>query len=119
MAKTGESLRDLLMFSRERYEEMLRAALEAYVAGSLGQAETILVGLMTLDPHDARPVKLLASTCLLDEKHREAEVLYQRAHELEPDDAYTLVALAESYHVATLDHEAERIVEVVLELAAG
>lgn len=31
----------------------------------------------------------------------------------------TLVALAESYHVATLDHEAERIVEVVLELAAG
>ncbi len=95
MPSKEQSLRDLLHYPPERCEEMLRAALECYSAGEFAQAETILVGLISLDGDDARPVKLLASTSLLQNKHREAEQLYERAHQLDRKDPYTLVALGE------------------------
>jgi len=95
MSRSEQSLRDLLEFSPDRCEEMLRAALESYANGDFAQAETILVGLITLDDADARPIKLLASTCMVQGKHRQAEILYERALEVDPDDPYSLVALGE------------------------
>ena len=89
------TLAELLAFPAERCEQMLRAALERYADGDFHQAETILVGLITLNNGDARPLKLLASTCLHQGRHAQAESLYERALELDPDDAYTLVALGE------------------------
>jgi tetratricopeptide (TPR) repeat protein len=95
MAKAPPSLRDLLGFSDADCDAMLRVAVECYGNGELAKAETILVGVMQLAERDARPVKLLASTLLLQEKHREAEALYERAHALDAADPYTLVALGE------------------------
>jgi predicted Zn-dependent protease len=87
--------RDILGFTGTDAEEMLRVAVECYGNGQLSTAETILVGLITIVDGDARPVKLLASTLLMQNKHREAETLYERALELDAADPYTLVALGE------------------------
>ncbi len=94
-AMAGKNLTDVLLFSKDDREDMLRAAVEAYSADRLSQAETILVGLMTLDAEDVRPVKLLAACLLAQGRHRDAESIYERALAMEPDDPYTLVALGE------------------------
>ena len=91
----GKKLSDVLLFSSDDYEEMLRAAVEAYSADRLSHAETILVGLMTLDDDDVRPIKLLAACLLAQGRHRDAEAIYERALEMDADDPYTLVALGE------------------------
>ena len=95
MAEDKRTLRDILLFSKDDFEAMLRAAVEAYGEGNYARAETILVGLMKLDETDARPVKLLASSLMLMDRHRDAEAIYQLAYELDPQDPYTIVALAE------------------------
>lgn len=88
-------LSDVILFSPQDTEAMLRAAVECYSDGNFSQAEAILVGLTALDEADSRPVKLLASTLLLSGRHVEAEAVYERAHALDSDDLYTLVALGE------------------------
>ncbi len=91
----GKQLFEQLALPKSDCDAMLRVAVESYGAGNLQQAETILVGLIALDERDARPVKLLGSVLLLQERHREAEQAYELAFALEQDDPYTLVALAE------------------------
>ncbi len=116
MPDKGEELRELLMFSQEDYENMLRAALESYTGGELSQAEAILVGLMTLNDEDSRPVKLLGSALLLQGKHVEAERVYEIAHEMDPDDPYILVALGEIKLKALKIPEAIPLFERLFEL---
>ena len=95
MDDASQRLRELLRFSSEDKDDMLRAAVDCYGNGDLSQAETILVGLMSLDEADPRPVKLLASTLFLLGRHVEAEHFYERALALDGQDPYTLVALGE------------------------
>jgi predicted Zn-dependent protease len=90
-----DKLGDIVRLSDRDTESMLRSALEAYSAGQLKQAETILVGLIALDETDVRPVKLLASCLFLSDRHRDAEGMYEKARAMDPDDPYTIVALAE------------------------
>jgi len=89
------TLGELIGFSPDRCEEMLRAALECYAESDFAQAETILAGLIALSDRDPRPFKLLASTLAVQGRHVAAERLYERAYDIEPDDPYTLVALGE------------------------
>lgn len=95
MVVSGKELRAMLLFSDGDYEAMLKAAVQLHQHGDLEQAETILVGLMTFDEDDLRPVKLLASTLFLKQRHAEAEDLYERALAKDGDDPYVLVALGE------------------------
>lgn len=89
------NLRDILKISRARCEEMLRVAVDVYTHGDLTQAEIILVGLAALMHDDARPLKLLGSTLLLQARHIEAEAVYENALRLDGKDPYVLVALGE------------------------
>src|SRR5688500_806658 len=86
---------ELLGSSDRDLNDMLKAAVECYTENDFVKAEAILVGLLAFDPQHIRGLKLLGSTLLLLDRHREAEVMYQKAHELEPKDLYTLGALAE------------------------
>jgi len=95
MSRRGRELFELLSLPKSDCEAMLRTAVECYGTGNFPQAETILVGLIALNEADPRPMKLLASCLLLQDRHREAEHAYERALELDPQDAYTLVALGE------------------------
>ena len=95
MSGDTKSLREILVFSDEDCEDMLRCAVDSYSNGELHHAEAILVGLIALSGGDSRPVKLLASTLMMEGKHEEAEELYERARKMDPDDPYVLVALGE------------------------
>ena len=95
MGDQSNDPRDVIVILPEDAEAMLRAAVDSYSAGKLSHAETILAGLIALKNDDARPVKVLASCMLLQQRHREAEAMYERALGLDADDPYTLVALAE------------------------
>lgn len=97
----------LLPLSDESCDGMLRAAIECFGADELTEAEAILVGLVNLRPREARAIKLLAATLLKLQRTRDAELWYQRALRLDPDDPYVLVGLAE------LKLRALRIVEAV------
>ncbi|MBI5511816.1 MAG: hypothetical protein HY903_23925 [Deltaproteobacteria bacterium] len=95
MAAPAKDVLEALALPKADWEAMLRAAVECYSAGQLAQAATILAGLIAMDKNDARPLKLLASCLLLQDRHREAEQTYERALALDGGDLYTLVALAE------------------------
>jgi hypothetical protein len=93
----ASNLSEMLAFSSADCEEMLRAAVEAYAADRLSVAETILVGLITLngEDKDVRPIKLLAAVLMAQGRHRDAERIYEQSLHLDPDDPDTLVALGE------------------------
>ena len=89
------SLRDILGFDGDIYEEMIRSAAQCYSNGDFKMACSILNGLIQLDNSDSRAYKLLGSSLLLQKRNADAEVAYETAVRLDPSDPYTLVALAE------------------------
>ena len=93
--KKPAKLKDVLGMSSLDYESMLSTAVDCYSASKFSQAEAILIGLVTLNDEDVRPLKVLASCLLLEGRHIEAERVYELAHKLDPKDPYTLVALGE------------------------
>ena len=95
MSNTFSEFTDVFQLSSDDFEAMLRSAAECYTNGALGQAITILAGLITIEKSDTRPFKLLGSCFLLQQNHEKAETTYARALELDPEDPYTLVALGE------------------------
>lgn len=95
MTDTQTTINDVFQISADDFEAMLRSAAECYTNGELGQAITILAGLITIKKTDARPFKLLGSCFLLQHNHQKAEAVYTKALELDPEDPYTLVALGE------------------------
>jgi len=97
MSDDLRNFREFLGLSHERIEGMLRAAVECYGDGDLGEAERILDGLIRLEPKDARAYKLLASIHVLDGHAGRARPFFEKALELDPKDPYVLVGLAEIY----------------------
>jgi len=95
MTGSFKNIQEVFQISAEDFEAMLRNAAECYTDGKLGQAITILAGLITMEQLDARPFKLLGSCFLLQQNHEKAESTYCVALELDPEDPYTLVALGE------------------------
>ncbi len=89
------NLKDLLNLGGADVDGLLRTAVEHQAAGRLREAEAVLSGLMTLAAGDVRPVKLLASVLVLQNRQAEAAETFERAHQLDPDDPFTLVALGE------------------------
>lgn len=89
------TLRQELSIAPEMFEGMLQQAVTHYTEGRLDESEVLLRGLSTLDPNDARPWKLLGAVMLL--KHRDSDAVdaYRRALQLDPEDPYSLVGLAE------------------------
>jgi Tfp pilus assembly protein PilF len=79
----------------EDREYMLKLAVEHYSENRLGQAEKVLRGLLAAEPDDARAWQLLGSCLAVQGFRVAAEQVYKRALELDPKDAYALVALAE------------------------
>lgn len=88
-------LAELLALSDHDLSDILKAAVECYAEEDFVKTEAILMGLLSVDPNHLSGLKLLASTLLLQDRHREAEIIYQRAHTLDPADLYVLGALAE------------------------
>ena len=95
MTENFNNIREIFQISPGDFESMLRNAAECYTNGQLGQAITILAGLITMEKSDARPFKLLGSCLLLQQDLERAESTYNVAMELDPADPYTLVALGE------------------------
>jgi Flp pilus assembly protein TadD len=79
----------------EDREYMLKLAVEHYSENRLGQAERVLRGLLAVEPEEWRAWQLLGSCLAVQGFRIAAEKVYRRALELNPDDPYSLVALAE------------------------
>ncbi len=77
------------------FEMLLGSAIDAYSDGELNLAISICDALQSLHPTDARAFKIAASAYLMKERHHDAERIYEQAHNLDPSDPYTLVALGE------------------------
>jgi len=92
---SDQELTDILQLAGDDFEAMLRLATENYSEGKFSETRTILAGLIAINDKDARVFKLLGSCLLLEDRHRDAEKAYAKAHELDAKDLYTLVALGE------------------------
>lgn len=85
----------MLTFTNEAREALLNTAIDCYSTGRFPEAEAILLGVTAAHPDEVRAWMLLGSTLMLQDRHTEAEQVYERAYALNPEDPYTLVSLGE------------------------
>jgi len=97
-------------------ETMLRVAADHYADGSLSKAVEVLKGLVKMSPSDHRPFKLLGAVLFMDGRHSAAVEAYERAVELDAEDPYTLVALAELHLIMVQLPQAVRYLDALRKL---
>lgn len=86
-----------VQLDQDSIEAIIKVATEYYADGDLEGSHRMLQGLVHVGLGDARPYKLLGCIYFRQERHTAAIQQYQRAAELDGDDLYVWVALAELY----------------------
>jgi predicted Zn-dependent protease len=87
--------------------DMKNTAYNLYHAGRYEDAETLLKGLLALEPRDAWSLSLFATMLRKQNKFREALVLMETAHSVDPSDEHIKTMRDELLNFAKAVHEAK------------